>query len=314
MQIIDDMRHFFGIRTQQDRDAVARGLEALERDMTPAGRLARDVAYAAVPTEAGRRPLPDGLVRMMLPEIPNDARPLPRDPDVRRLQIAEAAARTIEKHLAQGYEQWLGPELGRAVRQESVTRSLGAGMTAQPLDKVLENRSERLGLSVAAYLAHGAKVEAHHKDMVREIPARGMVSKTVDRLRGIGEMHPDRAPESGPALGAWVDRGLRTERAMARAGLLAPKRIIAAADATMGATAEGRVAALAAEPRARPDFQATQTMQPAARRDLVRSWMTSAERPTPTAANRTQSNDTPVREAGIKQAVLAGIVNEGRSM
>lgn len=317
MPIIDDMRRAFGIRTMEDRDAVARGHEAMERDHTPAGRLARDIAYAAVPREgeAGRRPLPDGLVKVMLPELAHDPRPLPRDPEVRRLQIAEAASRMIDRHVQYGSDQRLGPELGRAVREDAVRRTGASDVIAVPMDGVLDGRSQKGGRKVAAYLAHGQKVEEHHRRLVRSLPERGAVPDTVARLASIREMHPERAPASGPALGAWVDAGLRTERAMARAGLLTPDRIVAAASQTMRNTPEAVVGTLAAEPRARPDFDAARRLDPSARREAVQGWMTTSERPTPNAAAREAPT---VRERApgpaMNPAIAAGLAARGRSM
>lgn len=313
MAAMDFLRRGLGVPTEDDRQKARDELKAMSLKHTPGERLAVAMADLAVGSRPGeRKPLPDGLVRIMLPELANDARPLPQDHDQRRLAIARAVVRTVDRHLEQGSDSGLGKDLGRAVRLEAVRNTHAPGVMVGSLEDTLAKRTERQGMEVASFLSHGDAVERQHAVHIKAIPQRGEVHKTVERLRGVIPT-TQRVPPSGPELGAWVDKGLRIERAMARAGLMEPQAIVRSAHAVMR---EAPVETLSREPRARPDFSAPKPTTPEARRDAITRWMTAPGRTTPVAATQEARQDAerdvvPARNPAMQAAMAA---SQGRAM
>jgi hypothetical protein len=281
---MDSVRRAFGYTTEEDRKAAASTMRDMSLHPTPANRLAVEVADVLVGRHPGeRRPLPDGLVRLMVPELSHEARPLPTDHDVRRLTIAEAVVRTVDRHLDHGSDAGVGRELGRAVRREAVRNMRGPSVMAGSLDNALRERTERHGMEVAAFMAYGDAVEKQHVRHVQDLPRRGEVGKTVERLRELPAFRGAKVPERGPELGSWVDRGLRVERAMARSGIMAPEQVVRSAHAVMR---DAPVETLSLEPRARPNFEAAEKIEGPARRTAVEQWLTSPQNTVPPAAVR----------------------------
>jgi len=262
MAIVDKLKARIGFAGRDERAQAQAFMQELSRSGTPEARLATGMAEALVPSDRGRRPDPDGMVRLAIPDLVRDPRPLPRDPDMRRMHIASAVLVSAERHVAEGSDEGLVPELGRAARQESVLRLSLGDVRRNGIDKALAQRSETRARTVAAYLSDGAPVEEHMRRLLDEIPKRGETPATLERLRENREFHPTRQPESGPPLKAWVHEGLRSERAAARAGLVEPVRIVRIAEQTMKGADIERMSTYG---RARPDFEAARGMDPAAR-------------------------------------------------
>jgi len=278
MAIVEDLKARIGFARRDERAQAQAFMQELSRGSTPESRLAVGMAEAMVPSDRGRRPDPDGLVRLAVPDLMRDPRPIPSDPDVRRMHIASAVLVSAERHVSEGSDEGLMPELGRAARRESLARLTLGDVRRNGIDAALTQRSETRARTVAAYLSDGAPVEEHMRKLLDEIPKRGETVCTLERLRDNREFHPTRQPPNGPALKAWVHEGLAAERAAARAGLIEPARIVRIAQQTMkGADVER----LSTYGRARPDFETARTMDPVMRQkafaDAVRQMRNPAQ-------------------------------------
>jgi hypothetical protein len=262
MAIMEDLKARIGFARRDERDQAQAFMQELSRSAAPEARLAVGMAEALVPSDHGRRHDPDGMVRLAVPDLMRDPRPLPKDPDTRRMHIASAVLASAERHVRDGSDEGLVPELGRAARLESVLHLSLGDVRRNGIDKALAQRSETRARTVAAYLSDGAPVEQHMRKLLDEIPRRGETPATLQRLRENREFHQKRQPDSGPPLKAWVHEGLTAERAAARAGLIEPARIVRIAEQTMkGADIER----LSTYGRARPDFEAARVMDQATR-------------------------------------------------
>lgn len=262
MAILKDLKTRFGIGRQDERFQAQAFMQELSRQTTPEARLAAGMAEALVPSERGRRADPDGLVRLAVPDLMKDPRPLPTDPQVRRMHIASAVLALAERHVSCGPDEGLVPELGRAARRETIAQLTLGDVRRRGIDKALAQRSETCARTVAAYLSDGPEIERHMRGLLDEIPRRGETMATLERLRENREFHQAPQPSNGPPLKAWVHEGLKAERAAARAGLIEPARIVRIAGRTMkGADIER----LSTYGRARPDFESARKMDPAMR-------------------------------------------------
>lgn len=302
MPIVEDLRARIGFARRDGRGEAQAFMTELSRSQTPESRLALGMANAMVPADAGRRPDPDGLVRLAVPDMMRDPRPLPKDPDMRRMHIATAVLASAERHVRDGSDEGLVPELGRAARRETVGRLTLGDVRRNGLDRALAERSETRARTVAAYLSDGAPVEQHMRKLLDEIPKRGETMGTLERLRENREFHSTRQPPNGPPLKAWVHEGLTAERAAARAGLIEPTRIVRIAEQTMkGADVER----LSTYGRARPDFEAARSMDAGTRQrtfaEASRSMRASVADPSPAPVAPTRQ--MPDRQAALQAQV-----------
>lgn len=304
MAAFDFIRRGAGLATERERQIVREEISAITRQNTPSARLAMTFADM-VTGQGGQRPTTDGMIRIMVPELAHDARPLPKDVDHRRLVIAKAVMKTVDRHLEHGSDSHLGPDIGRAVRTEAVRNLHAVSIMSGSLERTLERRSDQHGKEVAAYLAYGDAVERQHQAHVKAIPSKGELPRTIERIRanGIGR----EVPAGGQELADWVDKGLRTERAMARSGMMPPENIVKAAHSVMR---NAPVETLSREPRARPDFSRPIPVDISQRRSEIAQWHTAPGRTTPIAAmDRTETEratQTASPQKGVTiQAALA---------
>lgn len=271
MSIADDLRNRIGFTRRDDRGEAQAFMQELSRRIDPEARLAAGLAQALVPTDRGRRADPDGLVRLAVPDLKNDPRPLPTDPDMRRRHIATAVLASAERHVRDGSDEGLVPELGRAARRETVRGLTLGDVRRSGIDAALKDRGETKARTVAAYLSNGTPIQEHMGKLLEEIPKRGETPRTLERLRDNREFHSARQPAGGPDLKTWVRQGLDAERAAARAGLLAPAPIVRIAEETMKGADVERLSTLG---RARPDFVAAAELDPAGRQKAFTASMT----------------------------------------
>jgi len=257
MPFVDDIRRRIGMTAQRDRDDAKTYMTELSYRHDAASRLAYGVAEAMVPRDPSRTPDPDGMVRLALPSLQDDARPLPRDPDLRRQYIARATMSVARAQIEKGSDEGLVPALGRAAREEAVRHVPVHVARVRGIERTLVEAARGSARTVAAYLSDGKPIQNHMARHLLDVPKRGETPRTLERLRDVREFHPRRQPASGPDLRDWVRDGLDAERTAARAGLIEPSRVVRIAASVMQ---EADVERLSTHPRARPDYGATSGM------------------------------------------------------
>lgn len=304
MPLADDIRRRLGIAPQRDRDDAAAYMTELSHRHDAPSRLARDMAEAMVPRDPSRRPDPDGMVRLALPSLQDDARPLPKDPEMRRRFIAQATMSVAVRQMETGSDEGLVPTLGRAAREDAVRHVPVHVARTRGIERTLAEAARTSARTVAAYLSDGSPIREHMATHLLDVPKRGETPRTLERLRDVREFHPRRQPAGGAELRDWVRDGLDAERTAARAGLIEPARVVRIAAAVMqGADVER----LSTYPRARPDYEATGRMD---REERAAAFSKERDR---SKAARPDALQEPSPLRSMSPAMLAEAVRAGRT-
>lgn len=205
---VDAIMAMAGVQT--DGAKVREDAEEMRHSMDPS-------VQAAVEIADGFHQYPDSDLRRMLPDLGNG--PIPRRPELRWDAVAKAARRTVAHHIEHGDDHALGPDVGAAVRIDTVVRALRHSIsmhapTDEPLGNLLDGITERSSRQVRNFLSIGEAVDdatARRASMPRTTHWGGRADVTSHVLPYM---------DHDPAIERSTRDEMMVERAMGRAGVL----------------------------------------------------------------------------------------------
>lgn len=208
MAMFDSVRRAFGMRVESDVKEAREAVDVI-RDAGVEGRFAARLA-----PEMAK--LSNAHLRRALPSMTTDvAGPIPgaKQPEMRELHIAMGLHAFAKDYVERGASGSMGPEIGREVRREGLSRLVESSLAfraedvlSRPLHAVVDEGSKSVEDNTRAYLGVGARNEM----------AMMAAANTMDAF--------GRAPEGEPGMKTSdvLARGV----AMARAGLISPRRVV----------------------------------------------------------------------------------------
>lgn len=212
MPMLDGLKRSLGMRVESDVEAARGEIGRIRKDGEE-GRFA-----AVVGREMAR--LSNADLRRALPSLASDMDgPIPshRQKEMRELHVAKGLKSFADRYVEQGASSTVGPELGRVVRREGLSRLARESVSfraedvfATTLPDLVDRQSQTVEANTRAYLGAGSRNEL-----------------AMDRAANIMDAF-DRGPKVPGA--ANTREALALQVAMARAGMLSPANIVQAAN------------------------------------------------------------------------------------